>query len=52
MKNVAIYAGYTEVLERAGDGLAHLRREIAIRLVWEAVILAALICKLCLKKEI
>jgi hypothetical protein len=40
------------VLKGAGYRLAHLRREIAIRIVWEAVILAALICKLCLKKKI
>ena len=52
MKDVAVYPGYTEVLERAGDRLAHLRREIAIRVVWQAVILAALISKLCLKKKI
>jgi hypothetical protein len=52
MKEVAVYTGYTEVLKGAGDRLAHLRGEIAIRIVWEAVILAALICKLCLKKKI
>jgi hypothetical protein len=52
MKEVAVYTGHTEVLKGAGDRLAHLRREIAIRIVWEAVILAPLICKLCLKKEI
>ena len=52
MKDVAVYTGYTEVLKGAGDRLAHLRGEIAIRIVWEAVILAALICKLCLKKKI
>ena len=52
MKEVAVYPGYTEVLKGAGDRLAHLRGEIAIRVVWEAVILAALIGKLCLKKKI
>src|SRR5712664_2770451 len=52
MKDVAVYAGYTEVLKGAGYRLAHLRGEIAIRIVWEAVILAVLICKLCLKKKI
>jgi len=52
MKDVAVYTGYTEVLKGAGDRLAHLRGEIAIRIVWEAVILAALICKLCLKKKV
>ena len=52
MEQIAVYPGYTEVLERAGDRLAHLRREIAIRVVWQAVILAALISKLCLKKKI
>ncbi len=52
MKEVAVYTGYTEMLKGAGDRLAHLRRQIAIRVVWEAVILAALICKLCLKKKI
>jgi len=52
MKDVAVYPGYTEVLKGADYRLAHLRREIAIRIVWEAVILAALICKLCLKKKI
>jgi hypothetical protein len=52
MKEIAVYTGYTEVLKGAGYGLAHLRREIAIRIVWEAVILAALICKLCLKKKL
>jgi hypothetical protein len=52
MKDVAVYTGYTEVLKRTGYRLAHLRGEIAIRIVWEAVILAALIRKLCLKKEI
>src|SRR5438270_9612000 len=52
MEQIAVYSGYTEVLERAGDRLAHLRGEIAIRVVWEAVILAALISKLCLKKEV
>jgi hypothetical protein len=46
MKDVAVYTGYAEVLKGAGDRLAHLRGEIAIRIVWEAVILAALICKL------
>jgi len=52
MKDVAVYTGYTEVLKGAGYRLAHLRGEIAIRIVWEAVILAMLICKLCLKKKI
>ena len=52
MKDVAVYSGYTEMLKGAGDRLAHLRGEIAIRIIWEAVILAALICKLCLKKKI
>src|SRR5690242_857960 len=52
MKEVAVYMGCTEVLEGAGDRLAHLRREIAIWVVWQAVILAALIGELCLKKEI
>src|ERR1700687_3648412 len=52
MKDVAVYTGYTEVLKGAGDRLAHLRGEIAIRIIWEAVILAALICKLRLKKKI
>ena len=40
MKDVAVYAGYTEVLKGAGYRLAHLRGEIAIRIVWEAVIRA------------
>jgi len=52
MKDVAVYTGYTEVLKGAGYRLAHLGGEIAIRIVWEAVILAMLICKLCLKKKI
>jgi hypothetical protein len=52
MKEVAVDTGYAEMLKGAGDRLAHLRGEIAIRIVWEAVILAALIGKLCLKKEI
>src|SRR5437764_2775388 len=52
MKEVAVYPGYTEVLKGAGDRLAHLRGENAIMVVWEAVILAALIGKLCLKKKI
>ena len=51
MKDVAVYTGYTEVLKGAGDRLAQLRGEIAIRVVWEAVILAALIGKLCLRKR-
>ena len=51
MKDVAVDTGYAEVLKGAGDRLAHLRGEIAIRIVWEAVILAALICKLYLKKR-
>ena len=46
MKDVAVYTGYTEVLKGAGDRLAHLRGEIAMRIVWEAVILAALIVNL------
>src|SRR5438045_9719126 len=52
MREVAVYPGYAEVLKGAGDRLAHLRGEIAIRVVWEAVILAALIGKLCLTKKI
>ena len=52
MKDVAVYAGYTEMLKGAGYRLAHLRGEIAIRIIWEAVILAVLICKFCLKKKI
>src|SRR5262249_13624359 len=32
--------------------LAYLRGEIAIKIIWEAVILAALICKLRLKKKV
>ena len=52
MKDVAVYTAYTEVLKGAGYRLAYLRGEIAIRIVWEAAILAALICKLCLKKKI
>ena len=52
MKDVAVYTGYTEVLKRTGYRLAHLRGEIASRIVWEAVILATLIGKLCLKKKI
>jgi hypothetical protein len=52
MKDVAVYTGYAEVLKGAGYRLAHLRGEIANRIVWEAVILAVLICKLCLKKKI
>src|SRR6266436_2849669 len=52
MKDVAVYAGYTEMLKGAGDRLAHLRHEIAIRIIWKAVILAVLICKFCLKKNI
>ena len=52
MKDVAVYMGYTKVLKGAGYRLADLRGEIAIRIVWEAVILALLICKLCLKKKI
>jgi len=52
MKDVAVYAGYTEMLKGAGYRLAHLRGEIAIRIIWYAVILAVLICKFCLKKKI
>ena len=40
------------MLQGAGNRLSYLRGEIAIRIIWEAVILAALICKLCLKKKI
>jgi len=42
MKQVAVNTGYTEVLEGAGERLPHLSGEIAIRIVWETVILAAL----------
>ena len=52
MKDVAVYAGRTQMLQGAGNILAYLRGEIAIRIIWEAVILAALICKLRLKKKI
>src|ERR1700730_11950385 len=52
MKDVAVYAGYTDMLKGAGYRLAHLRGEIAIRIIWQAVILAVLICKFCLKKKI
>src|SRR6266550_4218617 len=52
MKDVAVYAGYTEMLKGAGYRLAYLRGEIAIRIIWQAVILAVLICKFCLKKKI
>src|SRR5207244_13356385 len=52
MKDVAVYTGYTEMLKRAGYRLAHLRGEIAIRIIGQAVILAVLICKFCLKKKI
>jgi hypothetical protein len=52
MKDVAVETGHTEVLKGAGYRLAHLGGEIAIRIVWEAVILAMLMCKLRLKKEI
>jgi hypothetical protein len=52
MKDVAVYAGRTQMLQGAGNRLAYLRGEIAIRIIWEAVILAALICKLRLKKKI
>jgi hypothetical protein len=52
MKDVAVYTGYTEVLKGTGYRLAHLYSEIAIRIIWEAVILAVLICELCLKKKI
>jgi hypothetical protein len=40
------------MLQGAGNRLSYLRGEIAIRIIWEAVILAALICKLRLKKKI
>src|SRR5271169_3180611 len=40
------------MLEGARNRLAHLRGEIAIRIIWEAVILAALIRKLRLKKKV
>jgi hypothetical protein len=52
VKDVAVYAGHPEMLQRARNRLAYLRGEIAIRIIWEAVILAALICKLRLKKKI
>ena len=39
MKDVAVYVGYTEMLKGAGYRLAHLRGEIATRIIWEAVIL-------------
>ena len=52
MKDVAVYAGYTEMLKGAGYRLAHLCGEIAIRIIWQAVILPVLICKFCLKKKI
>src|SRR6516225_3799585 len=40
------------MLQGAGNRLSYLRGESAIRIIWEAVILAALICKLRLKKKI
>src|SRR6516225_10642005 len=40
------------MLQGARNRLAYLRGEIASGIIWEAVILAALICKLRLKKEI
>jgi len=40
------------MLQGAGNRLSYLRGEIAIRIIWEAVILAALICKLRLKKKV
>ena len=52
MKDVAVYAGHAEMLQGARNRLAYLRGEIAIRVIWEAVILAAFICKLRLKKKI
>ena len=52
MKDVAVYAGHAEMLQGARNRLAYLRGEIAIRIIWEAVILAALTCKLRLKKKI
>jgi hypothetical protein len=52
VKDVAVYAGHAEMLEGARNRLAYLRGETAIRIIWEAVILAALICKLRLKKKI
>jgi hypothetical protein len=52
MKDVAVYTGYTEVLKGAGYRLAHLRGEIAVSVVRQAMILAALVCELCLKKQI
>ena len=33
MKDVAVYTGYTEMLKGAGYRLAHLRGEIAIRII-------------------
>jgi hypothetical protein len=52
VKDVAVYAGHPEMLQRARNRLAYLRGETAIRIIWDAVILAGLICKLCLKKKI
>ena len=40
------------MLQGARNGLAYLCGETAIRIIWEAVILPALICKLRLKKKI
>ena len=40
------------MLQGARNRLAYLSGETAIRIIWEAVILAALICKLRLKKKI
>src|SRR5271166_5248621 len=40
------------MLQGARNRLAYLRGEIAIRIIWEAAILAALICELRLKKKI
>jgi len=52
MKDVAVYPVNTEMLKGVGYRLAHLRGEIATRIIWEAVILTVLICKLRLKKKI
>ena len=52
MKDVAVYADHTQMLQGAGNRLAYLRGEIAIRIIWETVILAAPICKLRLKEKI
>src|SRR5262249_21749425 len=52
MKDVAVYAGHAEMPQGARNRLTYLRRKIAIRIIWEAVILAAFIRKLRLKKKI